>query len=108
MRKYYEILLKDAEKRARKSLRFQVTDKNSPKYGGFMDGKNIVQPKFSIYRVVNMAAAYMNSETALYKNEEIRNSILIGLDYIKREQRPNGTFDLVDCNFFRAPIPRSA
>lgn len=103
MRKHYELLLRDAEKRARKSLRFQVKDKTSVKYGGFPDGRNVIQPKFSIYRVVNMAAVYMNKETALYKDPAIKEAILTGLDYIKREQRPNGTFDLVDCNFFSGP-----
>ncbi len=103
MRRHYELVLKDAEKRAKKSLRFQVKDKTSPKYGGFPDEKNIIQPKFAIYRVVNMASVYMNPESAYYKDPVIKEAIMIGLDYIKREQRPDGTFDLVDCNFFSGP-----
>jgi hypothetical protein len=61
MRKHYELLLKDAENRAKRSMRFQIKDRSSVKYGGFPDGRNVIQPKFSIYRVVNMAAVYMNS-----------------------------------------------
>ncbi len=103
MRRHYELLIKDAERRAKRSLRFQVKDKNSEKYGGFRDMKNVIQPKFSIYRVVNMAAVYMNEGSVLFKDETLKEAILLGLDYIKREQRPNGTFDLVDCNFFSGP-----
>ncbi len=103
MRAHYEILLQDAEKRSRKSMRFQCLDKDSIKYGGFFDSKNIIQPKFAIYRVVNMAACYMNPESELYKDGMLYERILLGLDYIKREQRENGTFDLVDCNFYSGP-----
>ncbi len=104
MRKHYEIMLRDAEKRAKKNLRLQMMDKeNTQKYGGFVDAKGIIQPKFSIYRMVTMAAVYMNEESSLYKNEELYDRILLALDYIKREQRENGCFDLVDCNFFSGP-----
>ena len=103
MRKHYEILLADAEKRALRALRFQIKDRSSVKYGGFPDGKNVIQPKFSIYRVTNMAAVYMNRESKLYNDPRLKEAINAGLDYIRREQRPNGTFDLVDCNFFSGP-----
>lgn len=104
MRKHYELMLADAQKRAKKSMRLQVMDQsNTQKYGGFVDSKRIVQPKFSIYRMVTMAAVYMNEESALYQNPELYDRILLALDYIKREQRENGCFDLVDCNFYSGP-----
>ncbi len=104
MRKHYELMLADAVRRVRKSMRLQVMDKeNVQKYGGFLDSKGIVQPKFAIYRMVTMAAVYMNEESALYQNKELYERILLALDYIKREQRENGCFDLVDCNFFSGP-----
>ena len=104
MRKHYEIMLRDAEKRAKKSMRLQILDKdNTQKYGGFPDGRGVVQPKFAIYRMVTMAAVYMNPECCYYGNEELKERILIAIDYIKREQRENGCFDLVDCNFFSGP-----
>ena len=104
MRRHYEYMLRDAEKRAKKSLRLQVMEKeNTQKYGGFVDAKGIVQPKFAIYRMVTMAAVYMNEECCYYKDETMFERILLALDYIEREQRDNGTFDLVDCNFFSGP-----
>lgn len=104
MRKHYELMLADAQKRAKKSMRLQVMDPtNTQKYGGFVDSKRIVQPKFAIYRMVTMAAVYMNQDSALYKNSELYDRIILALDYIKREQRENGCFDLVDCNFYSGP-----
>ncbi len=103
MQRHYELLLKATEKKAKRALRFQIKDKKSVKYGGFPDEYNIIQPKFAIYKVVNMASVYMNPDSGLYKNEELLEGIRAGLDYIKREQRPDGTFDLVDCNFFSGP-----
>lgn len=104
MRKHYEIMLHDAEKRAKKAMRLQVMDKsNTWKYGGFVDAKGVIQPKFAIYRMVTMASVYLNEESCYYKNEELLERILLALKYIKREQRENGCFDLVDCNFFSGP-----
>lgn len=104
MRKHYELMLADAERRARKNMRLQVMEKeNTWKYGGFRDSKGIIQPKFAIYRMVTMAAVYLNEESSLYKNEELYGRTLLALDYIKREQRENGCFDLVDCNFYSGP-----
>ena len=104
MRKHYELMLADAEKRVEKSMRLQVMDeKNVQKYGGFVDSKRIVQPKFAIYRMVTMAAVYMNPESRFYQRKELYGRILLALDYIKREQRENGCFDLVDCNFYSGP-----
>ncbi|MCR5154647.1 MAG: hypothetical protein K6B75_07360 [Lachnospiraceae bacterium] len=104
MRKHYELMLRDAERRAKKSMRLQVMDKNNTmKYGGFVDSKGIVQPKFAIYRMVTMAAVYMNPDSNLYKNKELYERIIPAIDYIAREQRENGCFDLVDCNFFSGP-----
>ncbi len=104
MKKHYQLMLKDAEKRAKKNLRLQILDKNNTqKYGGFPDARGVVQPKFAIYRMVTMAAVYMNVESCYYNNDEMKERILLALDYIKREQRENGCFDLVDCNFYSGP-----
>lgn len=104
MRKHYEIMLRDAEKRAKKSMRLQILDQdNTQKYGGFPDGRGVIQPKFAIYRMVTMAAVFMNPDSCYYKNEEMKERVLLALDYIKREQRENGCFDLVDCNFLSGP-----
>ncbi|MDE5591073.1 MAG: hypothetical protein K2J60_18360, partial [Acetatifactor sp.] len=103
MEKHYQKMIRDTQDRVEKSLQIQVLDKESPRYGGFADPTGIVQAKFSIYRVASMAAAYCNEDTIYYHDGRVLDSILLGLDYIRRVQHENGLFDYITCNFFSAP-----
>lgn len=103
MEKHYRKMVQDTEERVVKSLQIQVLDRESPRYGGFADPTGIVQAKFSIYRVASMTAAYCNEDTAFYHDERVLESILTGLNYIRRVQHENGLFDYITCNFFSAP-----
>lgn len=103
MEKHYRKMIEDTEERVIKSLQIQVLDKKSSRYGGFADPTGIVQAKFSIYRVASMTAAYCNEDTAFYHDGRVLDSILTGLDYIRRVQHENGLFDYITCNFFSAP-----
>lgn len=103
MEKHYQKMIRDTQDRVEKSLQIQVLDKESPRYGGFADPTGIVQAKFSIYRVASMTAAYCNEDTIYYHDVRVLDSILLGLDYIRRVQHENGLFDYITCNFFSAP-----
>lgn len=103
MEKHYQKMIQDTQDRVVKSLQIQVLDRESPRYGGFADPTGIVQAKFSIYRVASMTAAYCNEDTVYYHDERVLNSILLGLDYIRRVQHESGLFDYITCNFFSAP-----
>ncbi|MDE6641594.1 MAG: hypothetical protein K2K63_13830, partial [Acetatifactor sp.] len=103
MEKHYQKMIRDTQDRVEKSLQIQVLDKESPRYGGFADPTGIVQAKFSIYRVASMTAAYCNEDTIYYHDGRVLDSILLGLDYIRRVQHENGLFDYITCNFFSAP-----
>lgn len=103
MEEHYQKMIRDTQDRVVKSLQIQILDRESPRYGGFADPTGIVQAKFSIYRVASMTAAYCNEDTIYYHNEKVLNSILLGLDYIRRVQHENGLFDYITCNFFSAP-----
>lgn len=103
MEKHYRKMIRDTEERVIKSLQIQVSDRENPRYGGFLDPTGIVQAKFSIYRVASMTAAYCNEDTAFYHDKRVLDSILLGLDYIRRVQHENGLFDYITCNFFSAP-----
>lgn len=103
MEKHYQKMIRDTQDRVVKSLQIQILDRESPRYGGFADPTGIVQAKFSIYRVASMTAAYCNEDTVYYHDEKVLNSILLGLDYIRRVQHENGLFDYITCNFFSAP-----
>lgn len=103
MEKHYQKMIRDTQDRVEKSLQIQILDKESPRYGGFADPTGIVQAKFSIYRVASMTAAYCNEDTIYYHDGRVLDSILLGLDYIRRVQHENGLFDYITCNFFSAP-----
>lgn len=103
MEKHYWKMIGDTQERVVKSLQIQVLDRESPRYGGFADPTGIVQAKFSIYRVASMTAAYCNEDTSFYHDERVLESILLGLDYIRRVQHESGLFDYITCNFFSAP-----
>ncbi len=103
MEKHYWKMIGDTQERVAKSLQIQVLDRESPRYGGFADPTGIVQAKFSIYRVASMTAAYCNEDTSFYHDERVLESILLGLDYIRRVQHESGLFDYITCNFFSAP-----
>jgi len=59
--------------------------------------------KLTIYRVASMIAAYCNADTKIYQDENVYNSIHLGLMYIKNVQHENGLFDYITCNFYSAP-----
>ncbi len=103
MERHYRKMIADTENRVARSLQIQVLDRESPRYGGFADPTGIVQAKFSIYRVASMTAAYCNEDTAFYHDAGVLDSILLGLEYIRRVQHENGLFDYITCNFFSAP-----
>lgn len=103
MRKHYEKIVKDNDQRVKNALRIQVTDKNSPYYGGCPDETDLMDAKYTIYRVYDMTAAYSNSGSVYYKDEKLAERIVIALDYVERYHHEDGLFDLIRCNFHSAP-----
>ncbi len=103
MRQHYEKIVKGNDQRVRNALRIQVTDKSSPYYGGFPDETDLMDAKYTIYRVYNMTGAYSNSGSEYYKDEKLAERIVLALDYVERYQHEDGLFDLIRCNFHSAP-----
>lgn len=104
MRRHYERILKDCDMRVKRSFALQVMNSSdSINYGGFRDKDGLIEPKFSIYRVTTMIACLFNKESKWYQDRLTYERILLGLDYIKRSQRENGFFDLINCNFYSGP-----
>lgn len=103
MKKHYEQVIKDTDKRVKHALRMQVMDTESPLYGGFFDLNKLVEAKYAIYQVTTMIGAYCNAESEYYQKDAVKKSIFSGIDYIASVQHENGLFDYIDCNFFSAP-----
>lgn len=104
MRKHYNKIRSDSDMRVKRSFTIQVLDStDSLNYGGFRDEDGLVEPKFAIYRVTTMIACFYNKDSFWYNNTSVYERILLGLSYIKRAQRENGFFDLINCNFYSGP-----
>lgn len=103
MREHYRLILRDTERHVARSLQIQNLNQASPFYGAFTQPDGYYQPKFAIYRVAGMIAAYCNKETCYYHDTAVLERIHLGLDYIAAQQHDNGLFDYVTCNFFSAP-----
>lgn len=103
MEKHYQKMIEDTQNRVIRSMYLQQMDKNKEGYGGFVEPTGIIQAKFSIYRVASMIAVYSNPDCSYYHNTKVYERILLGLNYIKQVQHPNGLFDYITCNFNSAP-----
>lgn len=97
-------LIRDEELRAQHFILNQITDVNSAQYGGFVeDEMHWAQPKLTIYQLTTLFSLYNTPESCYFHDPKALKRVLIGLDYAERYQRPDGTFDYLDCNFCSAP-----
>ena len=104
MRKHYEIIVRESDRRVDRSLEIQVMEgPEGPFYGGFRDGRDLVEAKFAIYRITTMLACYLNDDSRYHRDGALLSRIEKGIAFVERTQRPNGFFDFNDCNFYSAP-----
>lgn len=104
MKAHYEIILKETEANVENLLANLVTDKNSKDYGGIINRVDkMIHPGTVIGSLLTILPHYVNTDSKYYNRDDIYNSVLIILDYIKKIQRPDGNFDLLISNFYSAP-----
>lgn len=103
MRKHYERIVKDNDQRVKNALRIQVIDESSPYHGGCPDARDLMDAKYTVYRVYDMVGAYSNSGSVYYKDGKLAERIMLALDYVSRFHHEDGLFDLISCNFHSAP-----
>ena len=102
MKKHYEKMIRDTEKRVGRLMRVQIKDQGKD-HGGFYDEKGIAQPKFALYCVTSAIAVYCNKDSVLYRDPAVYTMICEGLQYALRWQHENGLFDFITCNFMSTP-----
>lgn len=103
MNKFYKRFIEDSEKRAAYVLDFQVINPDSKDFGAVALEKKYPEPKMTINAVCSCISLILNDKSKYYKNEELLERIELGIDYARRNQREDGTFDLLSCNFYAAP-----
>ena len=103
MKEHEQIMIQDTDQRVLVSLKSQEMNAESSRFGGFYDVDEVVQAKYSVYRIVSMMAAYCHPKSIFYQSQKVMNRIMMGLQYVERVQHEDGLFDLVTCNFDSVP-----
>lgn len=97
MKRYIRHLIRGAELRTEEFLKHQEKDPASLQYGGLKG--DIWEAKPTIYALTSAAAVYLNPDSRFYGNRELYQAIGLGLQFVERTQREDGSFDFPSCNF---------
>lgn len=97
MERYMAHLLKGAEYRTKQFMGSQVSDPASLQYGGIKG--DIWEAKPTIYALAPALAVYFHKDSCFYKSEKLYAAVNLALDFIRRTQREDGSFDYPSCNF---------
>ena len=80
-----------------------MMDEGSPYYGGCPEETGLMDAKYTVYRIYDMAGAYSNSGSLYYRDGGLAERTVLALGYVERLQHGDGLFDLIRCNFHSAP-----
>lgn len=97
MKRYIKHLIKGAEVRTEHFLKFQEKDRKSIQYGGIKG--DIWEAKPTVYALATAISVYLNGESIFYHDKKLYDAISLALDFVKRTQREDGSFDYPSCNF---------
>lgn len=104
MKKHYTEIIKACDKGVNNLLKSTITDAGHPHYGGvFNKAEGMVIPGSSIGCMVSYVSSYYNEDSEHYKSTSLMDSMNLALDFTKKIQREDGTFDLLISNFYSAP-----
>ncbi|MDE7324866.1 MAG: hypothetical protein K2N63_01070 [Lachnospiraceae bacterium] len=103
MRKHYEKMVQDADKRVLRALRLQNMEVGNPQYGGFMEEDGIYQAKSTIYKLSNLVTAYLNQDCKYYHDPLVFERVVAATDFVRHVQHEDGLFDYVTGNFYSVP-----
>lgn len=101
MKRYMKHILTSAEKRTDSFLKHQIRDRQSNIYGGLRG--DIIDVKPTVFAATLAVSVYVNRESRYYMNEKLYDSISLALDFVRRYQREDGSFDYPSCNYKSAP-----
>lgn len=103
MKEHYYKILRDTEKQVRFFIKNQLHDETSMYDGGVLNQYYYCEPKFAINLLSLAIAAYLNKDSSFYRDKNLFNKVKEAVEFVERIQRPDGTFDYMDCNFYAAP-----
>lgn len=94
---YLEHLIRSTERSVEDFLRLQISLPGSFESGRMQS--EILEGKPTIYALAQAVAVYEQKDSKFYRSEKLYDAIGNGLDFIKRYQREDGSFDYPSCNF---------
>ena len=97
MERYLSHLRRGAEIRTQQFLDLQEKNPESPMYGGIRSG--ILEAKPTIYALATAVAVYNSDSSRFYHQQELYDAVNLALDFVRRLQREDGSFDFPSCNF---------
>ncbi len=104
MKEHYMPILRQVEENLKYFAATQIKDENSFEYGGFLNyTDNLVHPGTATGSMLTLVPLYVNKDSKYFGDDELYKVIIDALNYIKRVQRPDGTFDLLTTNFYSSP-----
>lgn len=97
MERYLMHLIKGAEIRTQQFLDHQEKNPADVQYGGLRG--DIWEAKPTIYALTAAVAVYLNPASRFYQDESLYQAMDLALDFVRRTQREDGSFDYPSCNF---------
>lgn len=64
---------------------------------------DVIEGKHTIYLLTDSLCAYFCRESRYYKDKTVFEAVQLGLCFIEKWQRPDGSLDFPTCNFYSAP-----
>ncbi len=84
-------------------LSSQVLGTGDTRWGGFMLEQFHVDPRHCGFVLSRLIMVYITPDSRYYQNEDVKKAIQAAFVYMKAHQRPDGCYDLTNCNFASAP-----
>ncbi len=100
----YRGILRSAENGVESILTYQVNDRLSRDFGGWLTPRyRYVDPPSTLYQACHLITLYHNRDSFFYQDIKLYDSILRMLDYLERVKRSDGNLDSLCTNFDSAP-----
>ncbi len=97
MNRYLNHLIRSTERSVEDFLRLQIQLPGSFESGRIQS--EILEGKPTIYALAQAVAVYEQQNSKFYRSKKLYEAINNALDFIKRYQREDGSFDYPSCNF---------
>lgn len=101
MKRYWMHMVKSTEKTVEDFLEKQIRDTSRPD-AGRMPGE-VIEGKHTIYLLTDALCVYFSPESRYYKDKAVFDAVRLGIGFIEKWQRDDGSLDFPTCNFYSAP-----